>query len=224
MTRQDLHDRMLSAMTPGGTPEPPRRWQQRKSAQTRLRLVEAAVECLVAGGYAGLTTAAVAQMCELSRGAMHHHFTTRLELVAAVVEHVLRERMRRFLADYFAALAERGEEHLIEVASEANWHSVQTPEYAAYLELVVAARTDPELAALFEPAARRFDEVWIAEMIEAFPQWRSHWDAMKLASDFTMAVHMGLLLHRSMIGDGERLERARALATVTIRRLYDEAT
>jgi len=221
MTVKDLQNRMLTAIMPDHEAQPPARWQQRKSAQTRQRLIEAGIDCLVANGFASLTTAAVAERCAVSRGAMHHHFPTRMELVAAVVEHVFYQRMRRFLADYFAALAERGEELIIEIASEAHWLSVQTREYSAFLELAVAARTDAELAALFIPAARRYDEVWTHEMIEAFPQWQSHWEELKLANDFTQAAHMGLLLHRPVLGEGERLERVRRLTTAVVRRLYE---
>jgi AcrR family transcriptional regulator len=221
MTIQNLRDRMLSAIRPDHQSEPPARWQQRKSAQTRLMLVEAGIDCLVEGGYAGLTTAAVAERCAVSRGAMHHHFPTRLDLVAAVVEHVFYQRMRAFLSDYFEALAERGDELLIEVACEAHWRSVQTREYAAYLELAVAARSDAELDARFTPAARLYDEVWTREMIEAFPKWMSHWENFKLANDFALAAHMGLLLHRPVFGDGERLESVRRLTARVVRSLYD---
>ncbi len=212
---------MLSAMRPDHKSEPPARWQQRKSAQTRQRLIEAGVDSLLEGGYAGLTTAAVAERCTVSRGAMHHHFPTRMDLVAAIVEHVFYQRMRRFLADYFAALEERGEEVMIEVACEAHWLSVQTRVYAAYLELAVAARTDPELAALYDPATRLYDEVWTREMIEAFPQWESHWEDLKLASDFTQAAHMGLLLHKPMFGEVDRLDRVRRFTATVVRNLYD---
>jgi AcrR family transcriptional regulator len=221
MTVEALQDRMLRAMNPAHKAAPPQRWQQRKSAQTRAALVAAGVDCLVAGGYSGLSTAAVAERCAVSRGTMHHHFATRLELVAAVVEHVFHQRMRSFLDDYFAALAERGEEQLIEVACEAHWRSVETPEYAAYLELAVAARTDAELAALFEPASRRYDEVWVSGMIEAFPQWRRHWEDLKLANDFTQSIHMGLLLHRPVMS-ADRLGRVRRLATDVVLGLYRE--
>jgi len=211
---------MLSALMPDHKSAPPARWQQRKSAQTRQRLVEAGVDCLVENGYAGLTTSAVAERCGVSRGTMHHHFATRLEIVAAVVEHVFYQRMRRYLADYFEALARSGEDQMVEVASEVHWASVQTREYQAYLELAVAARTDAELAALFEPAARQYDEVWTREMIEAFPQWQGHWELLKLASDFTQTAHMGLLLHRGVFGDGERLDRVRQLTTRVVAELY----
>jgi len=224
---QSLQDRMLGALSPemharplkDGTAE---KWQQRKSALMRERLVVAAIDCLVESGYPGLTTAAVASACAVSRGAMHHHFQTRMELVSAVVEHAVYHRMRTFLADYFEAVSRRVDEPMIEMAVEAHWRSVQTRDYAAWVELAVAARTDPELAAIFEPAARRYDAVWTSEMIEAFPQWREDWDNLKLAHDFTSAVHMGMLLHAPVFGTGERMERLRRFAARTMQRLSEE--
>lgn len=228
MKAQSLQDRMLAALSPDmhdrsletGSPE---KWQQRKSALMRDRLVSAAIDRIVESGYPGLTTAAVASACEVSRGAMHHHFQTRMELVSAVVDHVVYHRMRTFLADYFEAVAHRlPDEPMIELACDAHWRSVQTRDYAAWVELAVAARTDSELAAIFEPAARRYDAVWTAEMIEAFPQWQEDWDNLKLAHDFTSAVHMGMLLNAPVFGSGERLERLRKFAARTMQRLSEE--
>lgn len=220
MPGSTMQKRMLAAMRPTPLADEPVRWQQRKSAQTRLKMLEAAVDCLVSGGYAGLTTAQVAERAAVSRGAMHHHFATRIELVAAVVDHIFYQRIRLFLDDYLAAMAQRGDEELIDLATQAHWRSVQTREYAAYLELAVAARTDPELDAAFEPAARRYDEVWTAEMIESFPQWQDQWRAMKLGSDFAIAVHSGLLMHRPVFGP-ERIEQVLKLTIATVRGLYD---
>lgn len=219
MPGSTMQKRMLAAMRPATLGDEPVRWQQRKSAQTRLKMLEAAVDCLVTGGYAGLTTAQVAERAAVSRGAMHHHFATRIELVAAVVDHIFYQRIRLFLDDYLAAMAQRGDEELIDLATQAHWRSVQTREYAAYVELAVAARTDPELNAAFEPAARRYDEVWTAEMIESFPQWRYQWHAMKLGSDFAIAVHSGLLLHRPVFGP-ERIDMVLKLSMQAISALY----
>lgn len=219
MTGTTMQKRMLAAMRPQGMGAEPARWQQRKSAQTRLKMLEAAVDCLVEGGYQGLTTASVAERAAVSRGAMHHHFATRIDLVAAVVEHVFFQRMRLFLEDYLASMAQSRDALLIDLANEAHWRSVQTREYAAYLELAVAARTDSELNAAFEPAARRYDEVWMAEMIESFPQWQDQWQAMKIGSDFAIAVHSGLLLHQPVFGP-ERIAQVLRVTMDAIRGLY----
>lgn len=219
MSGSTMQKRMLAAMRPAALGEEPVRWQQRKSAQTRLRMLEAGVDALVEGGYAGLTTAQVAERAGVSRGAMHHHFATRIDLVGAVVDHIFYQRMRLFLDEYLAMMAQRRGEELIDLATEAHWRSVQTREYAAYLELAVAARTDTELNLAFEPAARRYDEVWTAEMIESFPQWRDQWEAMKQGSDFAIAVHSGLLLHGPVFGP-ERMAQVLHMTMQTIRGLY----
>lgn len=222
MQSNTIQERMLRAMRPAGQAVKPEGWQQQKSANMRQRLVDAAIDRLVENGYTGLTTAAVAERCAVSRGAMHHHFPTRLELVSAVVEQVFYQRMRAFLDDYFAGLAERGDELLIEIACQQHWKSAQSREYAAYLELAVAARTDAELAQSFNPAARRYDEVWASEMIEAFPQWRDKWEMMKLASDFTLALHMGMVLHEPIFGNGDRMEALQAMLVRVLQRHYEQ--
>lgn len=222
MISDQIQRRMLSAIHPGHEAEPPAKWQQRKSQLTRQKLVEAGIACLVENGYGGLTTAAVADRCGVSRGAMHHHFATRMELVCAVVEHVIYERMRRFLSDYFDALESRSDVSMIEVATEMHWFSVHSREYAAYLELAIASRTDPELAEYFLPAARRYDEVWTREMIEAFPQWKDDWNALKLASDFVLSAHMGLLVHEPIFAQEDRIEAIQALIMESVRNLYGE--
>lgn len=214
---------MLEAMQPSGAAAEGARWQQQKSARTRSKLVTAAVDCLIEHGYAGLTTQAVAERTGVSRGAMHHHFPSRIDLVAAVVEQVFYERMRLFLEDYLGAASRGAEGELVELAAQAHWRSVQSREYAAYVELAVAARTDAELEQFFGPAARRYDEVWTGEMIESFPQWREQWEAMKLASDFVIAVHMGMLLQRPVMGEA-RIAAINALAGRTLRELYAART
>ncbi len=221
MNSETLQDRILSALAPEIHAEPPVKWQQRKSARMRERLVSAAIDCLVEHGYPGLATAAVAARCDVSRGAMHHHFPSRLALVGAVLDHAVYHRMRSFLDDYLDLLSRRAGEPKIELACEAHWRSVQTREYAAWLELTVAARTNAELAAIFDPVARRYDEIWMGEMIEAFPQWRDDWDNLKLAHDFTSAMHMGMLLHRPIFGSSERLARLHRFAARTMQDLNE---
>ena len=221
MAGSTMQKRMLAAMRPSAMGEEPVRWQQRKSAQTRLRMLDAAVDCLVEGGYAGLTTAQVAERAGVSRGAMHHHFATRMDLVAAVVDHIFYQRMRLFLEDYLGTMAQRRDEELIDLATEAHWRSVQTREYIAYVELAVASRTDAELDRVFAPAAQRYDEVWRSEMIESFPQWRTRWDTMKLVNDFVISAHMGLLLNKPVIGE-RRVAVVGALLSRVVEMLYEE--
>jgi len=202
----------LSRIRPGGGPDDRTRWQQRKSSMTREAILEAAVDSLVDTGYAGLSTNDVARRAGVSRGAMHHHFASRADLVEGLIEHVFYHRMRQFLDDFLARLkqAPAGEDPY-RMAMELHWRSVQSREYGAFLRLAVAARSDEALAAIFTPAARLYDEIWLGEMHYAFPQWREAPDLMRIANDVTQAVHAGLLINGATWGDARMaavLERA----------------
>ncbi len=176
-----------------------------------MKLVEAAIDCLVEGGYQRLTTQAVAERTGCSRGAMHHHFPARMDLVAAVIDHIFYARMRLYLGDYLKDLEGRPPDEVVALATAAHWRSVQTREYAAYLELAVAARTDAELDQMFAPAARRYDDVWISEMTGAFPFWGEKWAMMVQANDFVIAAHMGMLIQRSVLNEERTAQLSRLI-------------
>jgi len=219
-------DVALRKIRPGGGPEDFARWQQRKSSMTRENILDSAIDSLVDSGYAGLTTNDVARRAGVSRGAMHHHFPTRLALVSALIEHVFYRRMRHFLDDFVARLKVPGpDDRMMEphvLAVDLHWHSVQSREFEAYLRLAVAARNDTELAEAFLPAAKRYDEVWLDEMHHAFPQWRNAPELMRLASDFTQALQMGLLVNGSTIGE-ERMSAIHKELTEVVKRLAEAA-
>lgn len=205
--------KVLELIRPGGDPADEPRWQQRKSSLTREAILEAAIDCLVSSGYTGLTTGEVAKRAGVSRGAMHHHYANRMELVGALIEHVLYRRMQHFLEEYPRIPHDDSAEFSLEHATELYWRILQRREFMAYLELAMAARTDPELERELIPAAQRFDAIWLNEMTEAFPQWGHRIHQMKLASDVTQAAHLGLLLNGAVMGE----ERRDAVRTAIVR-------
>jgi AcrR family transcriptional regulator len=128
---------------PQTQPRPPRKSQAERTASTRRRALDAAVQCLAHEGYAATTTIRVAEIAQLSRGGMLHHFPTRAGLLSAVledIEHRLRDLRRRGLgaipedADPFVAV------------TRVTWDSYQGDAAVALLELTMAARGDGELA------------------------------------------------------------------------------
>jgi AcrR family transcriptional regulator len=72
-----------------------RRSQQERSAAARRRLCEATVEALARHGYRGTTTQRVAELAHLSRGAMQHHYGSKIDLVAEAAEHLLNGALAR---------------------------------------------------------------------------------------------------------------------------------
>lgn len=125
------------------------RRQADRSRETRRKLMQATVECLVEHGWAGTTTTVVAERAGVSRGAQLHHFRTRGELVAAAVEHLgaesvldLKERARQVNGSTVAVV------ELI-----ADFYASDL--FTAALELWVAARTDPDLKTVVVPLEAR---------------------------------------------------------------------
>ena len=130
--------RRLSAHTPL---EP----KQQRSAETRQRLLDAALEELLENGHAGLTTHSVARRARVTRGAQQHHFPRKDVLVAEAIRH-LAARQLQDLHDRIAAAP--GGRTRIRRALDVVYELYSGPLFAASLEITLAARHDPELAAL----------------------------------------------------------------------------
>ncbi len=119
-----------------------RRTQAERTAATRARLLEATVGCLCDLGHRGSSSAEVCRRAGVSRGAQLHHFPTKAALFAAAVEHLFAERIRGMEAALRATAP--GGDRLDAVLDEL-WSIYSSPALMAWLELVVVARTDPEL-------------------------------------------------------------------------------
>ncbi|WP_158583846.1 TetR/AcrR family transcriptional regulator [Salinibius halmophilus] len=116
---------------------------ERRSLQTRTKLLDTAVELLIEYGYAGVTSPMLCERAGMTRGALHHHFPegkqalytellkqilTNMELSELPEEPV--SRLRELL---FALQKEQREYHFI------------------FLELVLACRSDTKLQKLAWP-------------------------------------------------------------------------
>jgi AcrR family transcriptional regulator len=118
--------------------------QAARKASTRQVLLDAAADLLVEDGLAGFTTAAVTQRASLSNGALFGHFPTRLDLLAATVEHIL-ARLRHDYDTTFTGLLEDSAEPV--TLLEMLWSSMTDPHFGAVLGVYTQARTDGELLA-----------------------------------------------------------------------------
>lgn len=132
------------------TAAPIRRTQEERSAATRRRVLDAALETLAAVGYAGTTTTLVAERAGVSRGAQLHHFPTRQALVSAAVQRLFAD-VTAWYEEAFAALSPDADR--VGAAIDLLWEIFQDARLAALLDLYVAARTDAELRAAIQPVA-----------------------------------------------------------------------
>jgi len=193
-------------------------WQQRKSAQTRVSILEAAIDCLATHGYARTTTQLVAETAEISRGAMLHHYPTKGLLVEAIVAYCFFKRME-MLAEGVRNISEM--QRIQEFAGlEILWRSFFTREHRAYLELAIASRTDPELRENFLPKARRFALIWREAGVKIFPEWAGEPERLARASDLVEAVLEGIALNHDLWDSPERIAHLRLFLRHLVGQIY----
>jgi AcrR family transcriptional regulator len=162
--------------TPAEDVPPAPRTRSKRTADSRLLILDAAVACLVEDGYAGASTLAVQARAGVSRGRLLHHFPSRAELLVAAAEHLSRTLLEDARRRAAALMADRpqGRER-VDRAIDLMWATFQEPPFRAAMELWTAARTDPELRAALRVEERRLraairgvaDEIWGPEVAAA---------------------------------------------------------
>ncbi len=120
---------------------------------TRDKILAAAVQSLSEAGYAQTSTVRVAALARVARGSLLHQFPTRIDLILAVADHAAKAQ-RQFLRQGLAPVPAGRERYLASI--DVTWAAFQQPESRALLEIIVAARYDPELAARIPDFAQRF--------------------------------------------------------------------
>jgi AcrR family transcriptional regulator len=131
---------MLNDRSRGG----PRRTQKERSRSTRLALIEGMMSALIELGYVGTTTPEITRRSKVTSGALQHHFSSKDELLLAVLQHHFDE-MQNQLETFVAKLKGR--------SREGDWRAFisllkdiySSDRYIAVWEIVLGSRGDPHL-------------------------------------------------------------------------------
>lgn len=135
-----------SAAPADGAARPSRRTQAERSEAMRERLVDATLKCLVSEGYAGTTVSKIVATAQVSRGAPVHHFPHKAALIEAAAEKLVRHfyiELGRIMLSL-----EDSDDRLHKLITVGWRNLMATPQTTALLELLVASRHEPELAAV----------------------------------------------------------------------------
>lgn len=119
-----------------------RRTQAERRDETRGLILDATVECLTELGYARTSTLEVQKRAGVSRGALLHHFPSKVELLVAAVRHLAVLRGTE-LRERAAALLDSGDR--VEQVMDLLWETSSGDLFYVAMELRTAARTDEEL-------------------------------------------------------------------------------
>ena len=197
----------------------PRRTQEQRSSEMRVRLLDATIDCLVEYGYAGTTTPRVAERAGVTRGAQVHHFGSKTDLVVAAISHLAQRRTE-------AAMKELGRlragDDPIGATLDAMWELHQGPLFVAAMELWVAGRTDPVLAAEAEKVEPFVNNAVLMAVSQLVPDEMRRKEVRDFAYT-AMDTLRGILVSNFVSPDPERAHRRWQRASAHLRRAAESA-
>lgn len=191
------------------TSQRPRRTNEQRSAETRGKLIKTAIDLLYRSGYSATTTVMVAKRAKVSRGAMLHQFRTRVDLLAAVAEHVVAEQQayrQERLANAGTGLAR------FTASLDVTWEVHCQPGSIALLEIMMATRSDAALRRRLAPVIKAFQSMRqrAAPLVAADLRSPDHAMIENLIHLHQMA-YRGLAIELMFTADTTHIERARQL-------------
>ena len=187
-----------------------RRTNAERSAATRSKLIQAAIDSLYEEGYSATTTISVAARARVSRGAMLHQFPTRVEMLLSVAEYIVAEHSRQRreqLAPYGEGLKR------FYAAADVSWAVNSRPSAIALLEIMMATRSDKDLRKGFAPFLKLWADMrrQAAERMSVSLNAPGAADKLEVLIALHQTVMRGLAIELMFAHDAEEVESMRQL-------------
>jgi AcrR family transcriptional regulator len=170
--------------------------QDEKTAETRRRLLDSAILCLIDRGYSNTTTSEVAERAGLSRGAQLYHFPRKEELLTSAVEHLF-QLMFTEMKEKVGRLGNANDRRA--TAIDLLWEIASGPLATAWIELMVASRTDSYLRDTVTAVNDRMAEFIDQSFKELFPR------PPGAGPEFELIPQMVILILEAMALEGKTL-------------------
>lgn len=189
-------------MPQGATP--PRR-QADRVRETRGRLIAATISALDEKGYWATSISVVQARAGVSRGALMYHFATRNDLMIATAQHVLDAAIRPTRDARARHLSSQGT--LPELVRFYWRRIVNTPEGRAFVELLIACRTDADLHAALVDTFTAWEREIAEVTIATFESSGSAPDDAAILWSISRAFLRGLIVHGQFIDEADHIDR-----------------
>ncbi|MCF6263813.1 MAG: TetR/AcrR family transcriptional regulator [Xanthomonadales bacterium] len=197
---------MKTRSNSGGKQQLTRREQQVR--ETKDALCAATIRCLDKYGYANTSTSRITQEAGVSRGALTHHFPTKEDLIVETTNKILRPaaNLPKKPVPNTDLSPEQCELTVMKAELRRVWEQVaNTAEARAFLEILIAYRTDIKLKQRIKPDLVR----WNARLQDSVLQnyILIDGDDARLARVWKIArvFYRGLITHEAFVEDPKAL-------------------
>lgn len=182
----------------------PRR-QSDRVREMQERLIDATIESLDRHGYANTSISSIQDMAGVSRGAILHHFPSRQALIAATAARLLdaairpAREVRQSKSGGFAAL----EDLLLFYWN----HVMNVREGRAFIEILVACRTDEALEEALSGLFARWDADIAETAISRFSSITNDPEDAVILWSICRTFLRGLIIHARFVDDRAHLDK-----------------
>jgi AcrR family transcriptional regulator len=139
-----------------------------RSLATRHEIIDATISCFVDIGYCRTTTTEIAKKAGVTRGAVQHYFPTTQHVLEASIQYLREEWLEAFNSASHRTPV--GKDY-IDQAVDNMWELVNSRLSIAWRELMAASRTDEELRAIIQPAAKDHEKARLDAGRHAYPDF-----------------------------------------------------
>ncbi|MCP4417463.1 MAG: TetR/AcrR family transcriptional regulator [Chloroflexi bacterium] len=162
---------------------------QKRSLETRQALLEATLDAIQILGYQNASTSEIIERAGVSRGAMLHHYPTKTDLLAATFQYLHNQTA----ADVERLIKTAEAEGLTwaDLLDEIMARFFQGRIWDVFLEITVAARTDPELWTQLVPIVQQY-------YAQVDSVWHHHFTTAVVDSEITTLLNLSLCVLRGM--------------------------
>jgi AcrR family transcriptional regulator len=188
-----------------------RRTQEERTASARANLIDAAINLICDKGFAHTTMADIAAAANFTRGAIHHHFQNRVDLVRAIINDV----ERRVIESFSAAAGKPNVpiEQRIDILINGLYEVSQSAAYVAAIDIWFTTRSQPELRdAAMQSVSRyskHFRDSWQQTFGDEIPE-----KTISECRRLVVAVCRGLVISRMVASDQQLQVAAETFATL----------
>ncbi len=177
-----------------------RRTQADRSSATRQAILEAARDTIADKGYSATTTLETARRAGVSRGAQLHHYATKQDLLLSVIDYIhadvekdIKEISKRF---------DGGPDLDVRLFICELWNRIFTEDnFSPNIELITAARTNPELAVRLKKRWERLADTYAAVWAETLERSGHSSPEASALLPLTLNFLRGLAIQRVALGN-----------------------